>query len=231
MLHSTGCNNTSVERYASVTGWNRPEVLKSVHGFIGTSPDWNGVGIVQTLPWTHRAWHCGTGTKGTANSTHIGIEVCEDDLKNAVYFWQCVDVAVKLFAYLCKKFYLNPLEDGVIISHKEGHARGVASNHGDIDHWFKIYKYSMNQFRLDVANEMKGESDEMTQEKFNEMAENWQNERAKRAMSEWAVMISLDEWNKKNNLSSSNSGMQKFLTKEEVLAIVKRVVELITGGI
>ena len=32
---------------------------------------------------------------------------------------------------LCQTFHLNPLADGVIISHKEGHSRGVASNHGD----------------------------------------------------------------------------------------------------
>ena len=37
--------------------------------------------------------------------------------------------AVELFAMLCQKFGLDPLADGVILSHKEGHARGIASNH------------------------------------------------------------------------------------------------------
>ena len=41
------------------------------------------------------------------------------------------EAAVELFAFLCKEYGLNPLADGVIISHKEGHARGIATNHGD----------------------------------------------------------------------------------------------------
>ena len=35
------------------------------------------------------------------------------------------DVAVELFAALCRKFDLDPLKDGVIISHWEGYRRGV----------------------------------------------------------------------------------------------------------
>ena len=40
------------------------------------------------------------------------------------------EAAVELFAMLCKKYSLDPLADGVVISHKEGHSRGNASNHG-----------------------------------------------------------------------------------------------------
>ena len=38
-----------------------------------------------------------------------------------------VNLAVELFAFLCKEFKLDPLEDGIIISHKEGSDRGIAS--------------------------------------------------------------------------------------------------------
>lgn len=34
--------------------------------------------------------------------------------------------AVELFAMLCKEFHLDPLADGVVISHKEGHARAMS---------------------------------------------------------------------------------------------------------
>ena len=48
--------------------------------------------------------------------------------------------ALELFdGMLCKKYSLNPLEDGVVISHREGHSRGIASNHGDPEHlWTQL---------------------------------------------------------------------------------------------
>ena len=47
--------------------------------------------------------------------------------------------AVELFAMLCQRFSLDPKVDGVIISHKEGHSRGIASNHGDPEHlWSQL---------------------------------------------------------------------------------------------
>lgn len=65
-------------------------------------------------------------------------------------------VAVELFAMLCQKFSLDPLADGVIISHKEGHARGIASNHGDPQHlWNQLgMGYTMDGFRQDVFLKM-----------------------------------------------------------------------------
>ena len=61
-----------------------------------------------------------------------------------------------LFAYLCKEFGLNPLADGVIVSHKEGHDRGIASGHADPDHLWNGLEcgYTMTKFRQDVANTM-----------------------------------------------------------------------------
>lgn len=44
------------------------------------------------------------------------------------------EAAVELFAMLCKQYNLNPTADGVIVSHREGHSRGIASNHGDPEH-------------------------------------------------------------------------------------------------
>lgn len=64
--------------------------------------------------------------------------------------------AVELFAMLCKKFSLDPLADGVIISHKEGHSRGIASNHGDPEHlWSQLgMGYTMDTFRKAVKSAM-----------------------------------------------------------------------------
>jgi hypothetical protein len=38
---------------------------------------------------------------------------------------------------LCEAYGLDPLEDGVVICHSEGHKRGIASNHADVLHWFQ----------------------------------------------------------------------------------------------
>ncbi len=61
---------------------------------------------------------------------------------------------------LCKTYGLNPLADGVIISHKEGHARGIASNHGDPEHLWRGLgmSYTMDTFRSAVKAAMGGAS-------------------------------------------------------------------------
>jgi peptidoglycan hydrolase-like protein with peptidoglycan-binding domain len=39
-----------------------------------------------------------------------------------------------------------------IIDHAEGYRLGIASNHGDVDHWFrKLYGITLDQIRRDVA--------------------------------------------------------------------------------
>ncbi len=159
MLHSVGCPQPSAESF--IKKWNNPESGRAcVHAFI----DGNTGTVYQTLPWDHRGWHGG----GSANNTHIGVEMCEPscikytggssfnctdrDAAMAVVK-RTYDSAVELFAVLCKEFGLNPLDDGVIVSHKEGHDRGIASGHGDPDHlWNGLQAgYTMDGFRRDVA--------------------------------------------------------------------------------
>ena len=164
MLHSVGCPQPSAEVF--VKKWNSSNAPKAcVHAFI----DGNTGKIYQTLPWEHRAWHAG----GNANNTHIGIEMCEpgcikykggasfscSDREKAMKVVKCTyDSAVELFAFLCKKFSLNPLDNGVIVSHNEGHKRGIASAHGDPEHLWKGLGsgYSMDGFRKDVSLAMNG---------------------------------------------------------------------------
>lgn len=163
MLHSVGCPQPNAQVF--VKNWNTSSSarLVCVHGFI----DANTGDVYQTLPWEHRGWHCG----GSANDTHIGVEMCEPDCitytKGASF--QCSNVdrakamvertyksAVELFAHLCKEFGLNPLAEGVILAHNEGFARGVASNHADPEHLWKGLNlpYTMDGFRADVKAAM-----------------------------------------------------------------------------
>lgn len=156
MLHSTGADNPWLKRYVDThdgyTGsnlygndWNQPGVGACVHAFIGHTAD-GGMGIVQTLPWDMRSWHCGR----SGNDTHISIEVCEDSLTDPAYMLLCLDIAVKTCAALCRKFDLDPLAPGVLVDHAEGNVLGIASAHADIGHWWGRYGYTMDMFRAEV---------------------------------------------------------------------------------
>ena len=155
MVHSTGANNPWLKRYVGPDDgklgknqynnhWNTyhpggREVC--VHGFIGKLAD-GTVATYQTLPWGHRGWHAG----GSANNTHIGFEICEDDLTDGAYFAKVYKEAVELCAYLCKQYGLTEKN---IICHSEGYKQGVASNHGDVMHWFPKHGKSMDTFRAE----------------------------------------------------------------------------------
>jgi len=78
--------------------------------------------------------------------------------------------AVELFAMLCEEYGLNPLADGVIISHKEGHARGIASNHGDPEHLWKQLglSFTMDTFRKAVKEKMEKEVEPEKKEEYPE---------------------------------------------------------------
>ena len=197
MVHSTGANNPKLSRYvpgnAEIgynTGgnhWDMPGTGACVHAFIGKLAD-DSVGVVQTLPWNRRGWHCGKGSRGSANDTHIAFEICEDGLQDAGYFEAVYQAAVELTADLCRQYGLDPMKDGVVICHSEGHARGIASNHADVMHWFPMHGKTMNDFRADVARAMEGE-DEMTQEQFDAMLENYLARKAQeKADQPWEQM-------------------------------------------
>ncbi len=156
-----------------------------VHAFVGKLAD-GSVAAVQTLPWNHRGWHCGVGSKGTANDTHISFEICEDDLTDPAYFQQAYQTAVELTAMLCQQYGLDPLADGVVICHQDGYRRGVASNHGDVYNWFPKHGRTMDDFRADVARVMKGEDDMLTYEQWKEYMERYRQELGTLSASSWA---------------------------------------------
>jgi hypothetical protein len=156
MVHSTGANNPRLSRYVGPDDgllgenkygnhWNqdKPDGRQAcVHAFIGKLAD-GTIAAYQTLPWNHRGWHCG----GDANDTHIGFEICEDNLIDTSYFYKVYQEAVDLCVYLCR---LYSLTEKNIICHSEGHKLGIASNHSDVMHWFPRHGKSMDTFRADV---------------------------------------------------------------------------------
>ncbi len=164
VLHSVGCAQPSAKSFAD--RWDNPSYKVAVHGFIDAD---TGV-VYQTMPWNFRAWHAG----GSANNTHVGVEMCEssgikyrgvsdrfdviDREKALKHCKTAYMAAVELFAYLCNKYHLDPLRDGVIISHNEAGKRGVGSGHTDPEHyWTQLGAgYTMDGFRKDVKAAMSG---------------------------------------------------------------------------
>lgn len=245
MVHSTGANNPSVARYVpgdeeigrNTYGnhWDQTnteykakfdkKLNKCAHAFVGLFAD-GSVGMVQTLPWNRRGWHCGRGKNGSANDTHISFEICEDGLTDASYFKAVYQEAVELTASLCKEYNLDPLADGVVICHQEGYRRGIASNHGDVLHWFPKFGKTMDNFRADVARWMEGE-DEMTQEQFDTMMENWLAMRNNQPASDWAkpyIQEAIDA-GVMTDIGGTIQSPQGFVTRQElatVAAAIKR---------
>ena len=165
MIHSVGCPQPKADVF--MKNWNRAEASACVHAIVEPDGD-----VYQLLPWDFRGWHCGGG----ANNTHIGVEMTEpatikyaggaswtetgngENTKNHVF--ATYKYAVELFAYLCSQYNLDPLADGVIISHSEGCKRGIASNHGDVEHLWSKFGLSMGQFRKDIKAAMEGSTAE-----------------------------------------------------------------------
>ena len=160
LMHSTGDNNPNLKRFVQpddgILGknvynndWNRSGVGKCVHAFIGK--DKNGVvRQYQTLPWNYRSYGCGSGKKGSYNNGYIQFEICEDAKKDETYFNQVMKSAIELCKYLIKLYPSIKLEN--VISHREAHDRGYASNHGDPDYWMKAFGKDMDWFRAQVAS-------------------------------------------------------------------------------
>ena len=165
MIHSVGCPQPKADVF--MKNWNRAETSACVHAIVEPDGD-----VYQLLPWDFRGWHCGGG----ANNTHIGVEMTEpatikytggsnwtetvegESTKNHVL--ATYRYAVELFAHLCQRFRLDPLADGVVISHSEGCKRGIASNHGDVEHLWSKFGLTMAQFRKDIKAAMEGSTTE-----------------------------------------------------------------------
>lgn len=173
MLHSVGTPQPDASVFAN--RWNRSGIEVAVHAVLQDDGT-----VYQCLPWNYRGWHAG----GSANDTHIGVEMCEP---NTIKYTSggnftilnyvdaktqaigCYKTAVDLFAQLCMAYHLDPMTD--IISHAEGAKKGVASNHGDPEHLWRGLElsYTMDTFRKAVANKIKETENAMTEKEIREI--------------------------------------------------------------
>lgn len=159
MLHSVGCPQPDPNVFWEQ--WNDASAQVGVHYVVGADV------CYQCLPDTKRAWHAGS----PANDMYISCEMTEpatikytggssfkdnNPTASKAHVLATYNNAVELFAQRCKEYGFDPMTQ--ILSHAEGYKRGVATNHGDPDHLFRVYGLSMDGFRRDVKARMGGSS-------------------------------------------------------------------------
>lgn len=244
MLHSVGCSQPNPMVF--INSWDKESYGNAcVHGFIGEDETFITLPCMETKGKATRGWHGASGPKGSCNNTHLGFEMCEpkqikytggatftcSDKDAAVAFVKKTTArAVELFAALCIFHGLDPLADGVIISHAEGNKRGIASAHADPDHlWRQLgMDYDMDTFRADVAESMNGkEDDDMTPEKLAELLPEAFAILAKKEAAPWAKEA-LD-WCKENGYmvgdGTGNQQPMKPLLRQEAAQLIKNIMD------
>ena len=197
MLHSIG--TPQPDPMVLIRAFDSPSYDRAcVHGFIGKDETYLTLPVLETPGQAMRGWHGG----GSANNTHIGVEMCEPscikytggatfqvlDRPAAVAFVKAVTQrAVKLFAQLCEFHGLDPLKAGVILSHAEGNRWGIASNHGDPEHLWRGLgmDYTMDKFRAAVAAEMEDDG-MLTYEQWKEYQAKYEAEKKTAAPSDYS---------------------------------------------
>lgn len=211
MVHSTGANNPWLKRYVGPDDgylgvntygnhWNTytPGGRQiCCHAFIGKLKD-GSIATYQTLPWDHRGWHAG----GAANNTHIGFEICEDGLTDKTYFNKVYKEAVELCVYLCKLYSLTADN---IICHSEGYKKGIATNHGDVMHWFPKHGKSMDTFRADVKKALDADKKTETSNTTKPTTPTTGTTTSSKATFKEGTKVAFKESAKKYNPSSSST--------------------------
>lgn len=183
MVHSTATPGAMAEDFHSA--WNKSYKAGEMSSQVCVHAFVDDTGVLQTLPWDHRGWHCG----GSANNSHISFEICEpsgftyggaatmigyDAAAQEPYFRKVWVNAVELCAFLCQLYSLTEQD---ITCHSAGHSLGIASNHADVMHWLPKHDESMETFRVAVKAALSEQEDEnMTQDTFNELMDTWQAE-------------------------------------------------------
>ena len=167
-IHSIGTAQDEAEVIASYMNQTSPGGI--VHAIVDAKEAGK---VVEILPEENLAW----ADAGYGNQHSYTVEIAESDqirytggaaftvknetiLKADVY--RGYNTAVAYVAQKCLEYGLTPtdkLKNGlhVVYTHKEAHARGLASNHGDPDHIWSRYGLTMDEFRKDVLNTMKSE--------------------------------------------------------------------------
>ena len=102
---------------------------------------------------------------------------------------------------------------------------GIASGHRDVLQWWPKHGVTMDDFRRAVEEHMKGE-DDVTQEQFNAMLEEYLRQRRVQEPAEWSRTAR--EWAEASGLvagdGAGEKGYRAFATREETVQMLYRLV-------
>ena len=162
ILHSVGCPQPNPDVF--IKQWDTAANRYLAQIIIGADKAYEVLPCTTNKGKAVFCWHV-----GSANESSIGVELTEPstikyiggsnwiDLnpkKTKSHVMATYENAVNIFAQLCKFHNLNPLADGVILSHSECYRRGIGTNHGDIEHLWDRFGLTMDKFRKDVNKAM-----------------------------------------------------------------------------
>lgn len=162
VIHSVGCPQPSPEVF--LKNWNTTTNKYLAQIVIGTEKAYEVLPCTATKGYATFCWHV-----GTANAYSIGAEMTEPstikytsganftDLnpeKTKAHVLATYKNAVDIFAQLCTFHGLDPTVDGTVLSHNECCARGIGTNHADVEHLWNYCGLTMDQFRKDIKAAM-----------------------------------------------------------------------------
>lgn len=151
--------------------WNRPGLRVCVHAFLGRTAD-GAYAACKTLDYTQPCWGAGSGKNGSCNGCqngrtmpplYIQFEMIEDERGDPAHARALYELALRFCAARLREFPQIRLGD--VISHREAYLRGMASDHGDPESWWKRcgLPFTMDGFRAELKRRMEEERD-MTRE-------------------------------------------------------------------
>lgn len=158
VIHSVGTPQPNPDVFVRL--WDDPANKHLAQFVIGAEKVYEVLPCMQTKGEAVKCAHV-----GTANNYTIGAEMTEPNTikytggsnfidnnptKTKAHVMATYRNAVNVFAQLCLFHGLNPLADGVIMSHSECYKKGVGTNHGDPEHLWNKFGLTMNQFKNDI---------------------------------------------------------------------------------
>lgn len=189
---------------------NNPGLYASAHYFVDET------GWEQSVADTDTAWHCGANTyqhPKCRNSNSIGIELCSrKDIEGSYYFLtKTIDNAAELTKQLMKKYRIPA---GNVIRHYDVTGKECPAPFVKNQRAWEAFKEELE--------------DEMTQEQFNTMMDQWLEEQAKKVPAAWSAQDR--SWAESNGIIQGDAKGRKryrsFVTREELAATLHRVTRL-----
>lgn len=189
---------------------NNPGLYASAHYFVDET------GWEQSVADADTAWHCGANTyqhPKCRNNNSIGIELCSrKDIEGSYYFLtKTIDNAAELTKQLMKKYRIPA---GNVIRHYDVTGKECPAPFVKNQRAWEAFKEELE--------------DEMTQEQFNTMMDQWLEEQAKKVPAAWSAQDR--SWAESNGIIQGDAKGRKryrsFVTREELAATLHRVTKL-----